>query len=555
MVKYDFLILDSLQKVFPEQKPEALSGPPVFSGFYGERISFQLAYYMEYEDCDLFLQEVEIRIVSDILHHVNMRRVELVPATLPAYHGQLDDTYLFTQPRLCPDLLLPMENQVIRPYAFQWRALWFDIEITEDMEDRAYPLSLTIIKEGAVMWEKTITIQSLGEALPPQKLIHTEWFHGDCLADYYKVPVFSQEHWDIMDHFVAAAVKFGCNMLLTPIFTPPLDTKKGGERSTIQLVGVTKCGNQYTFDFTLLVRWISMCRRRGIQYLEISHLFTQWGAEHAPKIIALENGSEKLLFGWKTAATGEAYQGFLKQFLPSLLELLKSEDILSNTYFHISDEPHGAGRVTYAAAKNSVKDLLAGCQIMDALSSYEFYEEGIVEHPIPCNNSIQEFLDGGVKDLWTYYCCVQGHKVSNRFMAMPSARNRIIGVQFYLYHIVGFLHWGFNFYNSQHSLGLINPYLVTDAAGGFPSGDPYVVYPAEDGTPYESIRLMVFAEALYDLRAFERLEQLTDRSFVEKIILEGLDYKITFEKYPADSEYLIALRRRVNDEIRKRQET
>ena len=91
------------------------------------------------------------------------------------------------------------------------------------------------------------------------------------------------------------------------------------------------------------------------------------------------------------------------------------------------------------------------------------YLAGVVEHPIVCNDFLEPFFEAGVENLWTYYCCVQGREVSNQFMAMPSARNRILGVQLYLYRMKGFLHWGYNFYNSQHSVSAVNPYLVTDA--------------------------------------------------------------------------------------------
>lgn len=220
--------------------------------------------------------------------------------------------------------------------------------------------------------------------------------------------------------------------------------------------------------------------------------------------------------------------------------------MFEQTYFHISDEPHGEQMETYRAAKESIWPLLADCHVIDALSSFTIYQAGVVEHPIVCNDFLEPFLEAGVENLWTYYCCVQGHEVSNQFMAMPSARNRILGVQLYLYRMKGFLHWGYNFYNSQHSVSAVNPYLVTDAGGGFPSGDPFVVYPAKDGTPYESLRFMVFTEAMYDLRAFERLEELAGREYVERLIHEGLEYRITFKKYPKDAEYLLRLREKVN---------
>ena len=158
--------------------------------------------------------------------------------------------------------------------------------------------------------------------LPEQKLLHTEWFHTDCLATLYNVEVFSGEHWRRIEQFVQTAAKHGMNMILTPIFTPPLDTEVGGERPTVQLVDVEKSGEAYSFQFEKLKRWVDLCKKQGIKYFEFSHLFTQWGAKHAPKIVGYENGEFKKFFGWETDATSLEYRGFLQQFLPSLINLL-----------------------------------------------------------------------------------------------------------------------------------------------------------------------------------------------------------------------------------------
>ncbi len=83
-----------------------------------------------------------------------------------------------------------------------------------------------------------MTLHVVPAALPKQRLLHTEWLHTDCLADYYQIAVFSPQYWQAVRNLVRNAVTNGVNMLLTPIFTPPLDTAIGGERTTVQLVGV-----------------------------------------------------------------------------------------------------------------------------------------------------------------------------------------------------------------------------------------------------------------------------------------------------------------------------
>ena len=142
--------------------------------------------------------------------------------------------------------------------------------------------------------------------------------------------------------------------------------------------------------------------------------------------------------------------------------------------------------------------------------------------------------------------------MSNRFIAQRSSVNRILGVQLYLHHIKGFLHWGYNFYQSQHSIEPINPYLVNDANGAFPAGDPFVVYPGQNGKPLESIRGRVFLHGLEDLRALKLLESLTDYDFVRACIHENVEEEISFSVFPREDSYLLGLRERINREIAKR---
>jgi hypothetical protein len=138
--------------------------------------------------------------------------------------------------------------------------------------------------------------------------------------------------------------------------------------------------------------------------------------------------------------------------------------------------------------------------------------------------------------------------VSNRFFAMPSWRTRMLGVQLYKFGIAGFLHWGYNFYNSQYSYAPINPYLCSDAEGAFPSGDAYSVYPGTNGQPWPSLRQAVFYDALQDLRLLQLCESLHGREFTMQLLEEAIE-PITFKHYPTDPQWLPNLRARLHDAI------
>lgn len=349
-----------------------------------------------------------------------------------------------------------------------------------------------------------------------------------------------------MERFIQAAADRGVNMILTPQFTPPLDTRQGGERPTIQLIDVQVTPDGYVFGFDRLKRWIEMCDRCGIRYFEMSHLFTQWGAKAAPKVVANTPEGEKRIFGWDTPAVGGEYTRFLQAYLPALTAKLKEWNLQERVYFHISDEPSLEHLESYQAAKQSVQDLLKGFPMLDALSDYDFYQTGAVELPVCSNNHIHTFLEHGVSPVWSYYCTAQNLKVSNRFFSMPSARCRIYGTQLFCYAIPGILHWGYNFYYSQYSIYPIDPYQTTDAGGCFPGGDPFLVYPGKGGVPEESIRMVVMEQALFDLRALEALAEKIGREETVRWVESQLGEAVTFENSFISAEKLLLLREKVN---------
>ena len=203
----------------------------------------------------------------------------------------------------------------------------------------------------------------------------------------------------------------------------------------------------------------------------------------------------------------------------------------------------------YTAARALVAPYVEGCTIMDALSDYEFYAAGAVTCPIPAINHIFPFLEHNVPGLWTYYCVSQYKDVTNLFVAMPSARTRMLGVQLYRYQLAGFLQWGYNFYNTFWSAHRIDPYATVDADGRFPAGDPLQVYPGENGLPEESLRIVVLHQAMQDLRALQWLETLIGREKTLQFLLECADGPLTLTEYPRDPAFFDTLRQRVNAAI------
>ena len=449
-------------------------------------------------------------------------------------------------PGFYPDLLDKFSGEITLKKD-ESRAVWVHLD-TGAQAPGEYKIAITV-SEGTEEICLDTTLKILRTKLPEQKLIHINWFHTDCLATYYKKEVFSEEHWAIVEKFIRNAVSHGVNCILTPLFTPPLDTAEGGERPTVQLIGV-KRGRNYTygFDFSLLDRWVDMCIDAGVKYFELSHLFTQWGAKHAPKIMAETGTGYKRIFGWETCATSAAYTNFLKQFGKALTEYTDKKGITDICFVHCSDEPGLDDIKEYKKASDIVRKYFGAYEHIDAMSDYDFFSEGLIGTPVPEEGNIEAFR-GKVEKLWTYYCCGQyRNNLPNRFFALPSIKARILGVLLYKYNCTGFLQWGFNFYYSQHSKREIDPFKETDAGGAFPAGDAFVVYPGENGTPLSSLRQKVFYDGFQDISALRALEEKYSREYVLDFITEALG-DISFTSYPLDNETFLAFREKLCEKL------
>ncbi len=529
--------LSSLAKVFPDKIfGNAKNQIRVAKG---QTFSYQIAYKGE--------GEYTYKIKSPLKKYISVYQLGFVPCQLPTYEKCDDGMYQrLDKDVLYPDTLTPKSRNKIKAEK-SYNAIWLNVTLPKDIEGGKYPITV-IFSDGQ---EKTFTVKIENALFEEKEIVFTQWFHTDCIANVHKTEVFSDKHWDLIQKYIKMATDHGINMLLIPALTPPLDTAVGGERTTVQLVDITVENGKYIFDFANFRKFIEIARNNGVKYFEINHMFTQWGAKHAPKVIATVDGEKKRIFGWETDASGEEYKSFLQSLIPTIIKELTSMGIdKEHIVFHASDEPNMDCIENYRKATEILTPLLDGCVQMDALSDLEFYKRGLIKRPVCGIDQIHKFLEAGVPDMWGYYCCAQTWEVSNRFFSMSSERNRIIGTQIYKFALKGFLHWGYNFYYTQHSKKKINPYKVTDAGGAFPSGDAFSVYPYRNGA-IPSLRLKVFKEALDDVSLLYMLEKKIGREKTIELLDSVAEQDITFKSYPMNEKFFEKLTNIIFDQLKK----
>ena len=500
-----------------------------------ERYNFQLCIFNDGSS----VRDVSLSVEGIDSEYLTVRQVVEIPGA--RVYNEYDDYVIFDDDNIhmFPDLLRPVQTDALFLRARQWTALWCTVHAKDGLKAGEHKLKFTVVcGEQTVSTEYVLDV--VGARLPESDLIYTDWMHYDAIANYYHTEPFSERFYELLGTFIDSAVAHGMNMLYTPLFTPPLDTKIGGERLTVQLIDVKKSDKGYKFGFNKLEKFIDFALLHGIKYFEMSHLTTQWGAKACPKIMTKTDEGTVRIFGWDTSSSGDEYKAFLKAFLPALDKFLKKKCVADKCYFHISDEPAAAHYAQFREVFDFIRPLIKDYKVMDATE-----DTALVDCPVI---SLHHITDDLPEKCWVYYCCTAyKNYVPNRFFNMPSQRNRILGFLLYLSGAKGFLQWGFNFYNSQYSTRPLDPFLESDAGGAFPSGDSYIVYPGTGGA-WDSLRHEVFYDGLQDRMALKALEKKIGRDkVIELLKAEGLDgYRV----YPRSDKWHLEFRRKINEMLK-----
>lgn len=456
----------------------------------GGQVSFQAAFRIE----DMALM-VNAAVQSPQGIAVRIRRIGYVPVPHFNVHapvGEVDG--LGHIPGYVPDPLFNEDNIHAGPY--ETNAFWFTVQVAEDVAPGTYPVKVLLTPDEGEPVELTVTIEVHPAVLQPRENFPvTHWFYSDAICHWYGTEIWQESFWPIVEPYIRDVVAHGQDMLYVPMFTQPTD----GVKRPTQLLKVTKDGEHYAFDWSLVRRWLALAKICGIKYFEWTHLFTQWGAKYAIRIYEGHGETGALLWEPETGGTSPTSRNFLAQFLPEFKRFMDAEGVFAQSFFHLSDEPHGAEHLAnYRLAREMLRELAPWMRVMDALSEISFAREGLTDIPVPIITNTPQFVEEGFQP-WTYYCCGPREDYLNRLLDTTLVKIAMSGWLFYRTKVHGFLHWGYNYWYERQTQNLIDPFTVTDGKAwpGWAYGDTHLVYPGPNG-PIDALRWEVWKESLQD---------------------------------------------------------
>lgn len=481
----------SLKRIFPKSPPGTTSTRTIQAA-RNQKVSFQIAINNQAP----YPATASLTTTAPADLHVQIRRVGYVPMdhlTVGTRPAELDGTdYL---PGLVPDPLFPEQQLTAGPLESQ--SFWITVDVPTSATPGLHniPFNLLFIHDKT---RTTLTASVNVHEFTINKRKDfpvTHWWRPSSIYNYYKVEPWSDQWFDITRNYVRDMVDHGSNVILVNT----LEVRREVFKQPNQMLTITKEGDKYHFDYSVVRRFVHMARDAGMEYFEWPHLWIYWGVKNPMVVYKKTDKGYELYFPLDSDGFSPEYIDFLKQYLASLHAFLQEENLLDKSFFHLSDEPSGGEHYErYKKARAILKDIAPWMPVMDALSHLDYGKNGVTDIPVPLITTAKQFKDAGIHH-WAYFCCQPTGDYVNRFMDTPLAKVRMTGMLLYRLGASGFLHWGYNYWDQIEQDHMLDVYNQGDAGAwpNIPYGDPFVVYPGTNG-PNSSTRWEIFAESLQD---------------------------------------------------------
>ncbi len=490
--------VDACEKVFSDALPPSDVGAPqiVASAATNEYESAQLAVRSS-ADVDAASASVSdlAQIDGDAKIPAKNARVRVV-GTIPIGHNTPLAEPIVTRKAPCdmPDVLY--ETQTFDLKANESKSLWITFYVPQDVPAGVYEGELTL-SVGEETTAIPIKLEVFPFALPSERhLFMTNWWSPGNIANWHKLDRWTDPYWEILDHYFADMAEHRQNVIFTPWSVSPNDLVL----ATLQSDGT------WSFDLSRLEKLLDLAHKNGVdERIELSHIGNIDRVNHVVRYEVATIYDEKTK-EWRASSVDE----WLEPCLKAICNLLRERGAFDRAMIHIADEPYILDNESWREASERVHKIEPNLKRIDAIETINFTNR--LEVWVPKLSHFDRWRSAfeqrrGQGEFWYYICCHPfGVAYPNRFMDLPGARVRTLHWLNYSESLVGYLHWGYNYWRGD-------PFGPPTTDYG--PGDTHCVYPG-DGGPLDSIRWELQRESVEDYEYLKLLEASVAKIKAEK---------------------------------------
>ena len=406
------------------------------------------------------------------------------------------------------------------------QSVWLRIYVPADTPPTVYKGTVRFFhqfgfEDETELESHTFEIEVRETILPPPKAwqFHLDlWQHTSAVARWHKVRLWSDEHFELLDHYLTSLAALGQKAVTIIAGEIPWSGQRCFrdryyptnlfEHSMVRLIRDEN--GRWRLDCRPMDRYIELAFSKGIDAeIEVFGLLNIWQDR--------EYGFEKVipdgLDGWRIRYLDEA-DGCMKYIrnnddLSIYLQLLHSHFDSKGWIEEVriaADEPHEnsgfSERVAFVKKYGPKFKFKVAC---NSFAMFEKVDPAVVDWTpnigiTSRNPDLTRSLVAKARGRICYYVCC-GPDRPNTFIRSPLIEARLIPMLVHYFGIHGFLRWAFHLWPST-------PWeRISWRAPHWPAGDMGFTYPGRDGRPVETVRYEIFRQGIQDAELINLLKK------------------------------------------------
>ena len=407
---------------------------------------------------------------------------------------------------LMADPLLTSPPAEIKP---NWtQGIWLTISVPADADPGEYKGALKV-EAGSESKQFDLSLRVLDFTLPGMKrgdFYLNIWQDPAAVARLANVPLWSPEHWKLLEAYTQDLAAHGQRSISTSIVYDPWRSQTGFVYPSMvewRFPGEYQAGqaSKFQFDFSVFDHYVEMMMKAGIdKSIQCFSMVDGPGQTSLCNIGYIDTTTGKLRV-CPTHVGDAAYRDAWGAFLPALVSHLKQLGWLDRTYIGFDEKPQAVMNGIFSVLKADAPELkiaLAG-----GSSSEESARAGdLILHygALSRRDAVRKLLAErrGVGPTAFYTSCDTASP--NTFIYSPQWESRLLPWIAYQRGLAGYTRWAYQSWPDD---------VWQHPESRWHSGDSFLVYPGKDG-PIDSTRWELLRQGIEDYDALGMLKQKID---------------------------------------------
>ena len=462
---------------------------------------------------DAFLDEdAPVHIRFDAPDHLSCEVFQLLPTLVEENSGRdvltaerYEDVADFVT-RRAPfevyDVTRPLTGSVFRA----GRLALFLLFRAEPCVAKGDYLCVLTFKAGEHALTFPITLRVSACVIPPVREARfgmVNWLFLEDIEQMHGLDRSTDAFWELVGRYLDNQLDLRTNHIKLPSGVPVRD----------------ESGRVVDFDFTDCEKLGTLALEHGFSYIYGGFVarFHEW------------DQPEHFLL-WDRDVSTSSIEGYrqLSLYFQKLRRVVEAHGWQSVWMQCLVDEPQFPNSESYRALSCICRKHMPGVKIHDPVETTEIggatdiwcVKQAVFEKHLEDFRRLQAMGE----EMWIYTCGFPAGKTMNRATDLPLLAGRLPFWMCVKYGCTGFLHWGYNAYAGRDPLRF-NCY----STGGrpLPPGDGFIVYPGDDGTPWNSVRAQLQRAGAEDAEALLQLPEDARMALIDRVCR-------TFDDYDAD---------------------